>query len=108
MQNTSPFVAMQGVERQLKELLRNVDMDLLTLDEKKVLGGIKRLAADARLDIRDYELSETRDEQLKCARAAKRRLAKLHAAILAANMAFGAADIAQLSAQLEHIAARLK
>jgi len=98
---------MQRVEGQLKSLLRTIDTELLTTDEKKAFASIRRLTTDARLDIRDYELSETRDEQLKSATAAKKRLAKLQRAILAVGLVFSPADVAQLSAQLEQIEGRL-
>lgn len=103
MENQSPFLAMQQVEGQLKGLLRTVDPELLEADEKKAVATIRRLLIDTRLDIRDYELSETRDEQLKNMHEAKRRVAKLQAGILAAGPVFGPADVAQLSALLEQI-----
>jgi len=103
MENESPFLAMQRAETQLKALLRTVDMDTLTPDEKKVFASLKRLGGDARIDIRDYELSETREEQLAKAKDAKHRLAKLKSGIIAASMVFGAADVAQLDAQLDQI-----
>lgn len=103
MENTSPFLAMQRAETQLKSLLRGIDTDLLTPDEKKAVAGLRRLSADARLDIRDYELSETRDEQLKKATEAKKRLGRLQKDLLAAGNVFGPADIAQLDAQFEQI-----
>lgn len=108
MENQSPFLAMQEVERQIKNLLRIVDVDLLELTEKQALGGLRRLTADARLDIRDYELSETRAEQLKCAAAARKRLEKLQATLLATGVIFGPADVAQLSALIEQIAGGLQ
>lgn len=107
MENTSPFLAMQQVERLLKALLRTVDTDLLSTDERRVVSSMRQLTIDARLDIRDYELSETRDEQLKMMHTAKRRVAKLEASIVAASSVFGPADVAQLSAQLEQIQGRL-
>ena len=94
---------MQQVERQLKALLRSVDTDTLDKDERKAVATIRRLAADARIDIRDYELSETREEQVKKMHAAQKRLAKLEASMLSVGFVFGAADIAQLSAQIEQI-----
>lgn len=103
----SPFLAMQQVERQLKGLLRSVDTDVLDQAERKAMASIRRLAVDARIDIRDYELSETRDEQLKKMHAAQRRLAKLQASVLSVGFVFGPADVAQLSAQLEHIQSHL-
>ena len=107
MENKSPFLAMSRVEQQLKALLRSIDTELLEAGEKKSVMSLRRLAVDARLDIRDYELSETRDEQLKCAAASKKRLTQLEKAILAAGTAFGPADVAQLSAQLQEISGRV-
>jgi hypothetical protein len=103
MEHASPFLAMQRVEGQVKTLLRGVDADLLASDEKKTLAGLRRLMTDVRLDIRDYELSETRDEQIKCRQAAKKRLGELQKAILAVSAAFSPADVAQVSARLEQI-----
>jgi len=107
MESQSPFLAMQRLEGQVKAVLRAADTDLLGPEEKKALASVRRLATDARLDIRDYELSETRDEQLRKAAAAKKRLEKLEKAILAAGTSFGPADVAQLDAQLQQIAGRL-
>jgi hypothetical protein len=103
MENQSPFLAMQRAETQLKSLLRAIDTDLLQPDEKKAVASLRRLSTDARLDIRDYELSETRVEQLKKAVEAKKRLAKLQKNLLAAGDVFGPADIAQLDAQFAQI-----
>lgn len=103
MENQSPFLAIQQAERQLKSLLRSVDMDLLDQTEKKAILSLKRLAVDTRVDIRDYELSETRAEQLKYATAAKSDLAKLRTAVLSVGSAFSPADVAQLTAELEII-----
>lgn len=103
----SPFLAIVQAERLLKGLLRAIDTDLLDADQKKALASLRRLSADARLDIRDYELSETRTAQLAKMRTAQQRLRKLQAAILAAGDVFGPADVAQLSAQFEYISNRL-
>jgi hypothetical protein len=98
---------MQRVEGQLKALLRSVDTGLLELSEKKAVASIRRLATDTRLDIRDYELSETRDEQVRCAKAAQKRIDKLEKTILAISPIFSAADVAHLTAMLDHIHSRL-
>lgn len=108
MENTSPFLLMQQVERLIKGILRTADDDLLDAAQKKAVSSIKRLTIDARLDIRDYELSETRDEQLAKMAQAKKRVAQLQATILAAGPVFGPADVAQLTAQLEQIASNLQ
>ena len=99
---------MQEAERQIKTLLRSIDLDTMEQNEKKAVVSLKRLAVDTRIDIRDYELSETRAEQLKYAAAAKRDLAKLRGAILAAGSAFGPVDVAQLTAELELIEQRVR
>jgi len=107
MENQSPFLAMQQAENQIKGLLRTVDTDLLSPDEKKAVASLRRLGTDARLDVRDYELSETRAEQLQKAKEAQKRLKKLQAAVLAAGNVFGPADVAHISAQLEQITSQL-
>lgn len=94
---------MQQVERLIKGVLRTADTDQLSPAEKKAVANAKRLVVDTRLDIRDYELSETRTEQLAKMAEAKKHLSKLQANILAAGPVFGPADVAQLDAQLEQI-----
>ncbi len=103
MENTSPFLAMQRMDTTLRPLLRDLDLDELDSEQRKAVKDIRRLMIDAKLDVRDYELSETRQEQLKNAVKAKNRLFKLQADILLAGNVFGPADVAQLSAQLEQI-----
>lgn len=65
---------------------------------------------EARLDVRDYELSETRKEQLKNAAAAKKRLEKVRKDILAASEynIFSAVDVAQFTGDIDHINERLE
>lgn len=103
MENTSPFLAMQRAEVFIKSLLRALDVDLLTPDERKAAASLRRLSREARLDIRDYELSETRAEQLKKAAESRKRLSQLRAQVVAIGPAFGPADVAQLDASLEQI-----
>lgn len=66
--------------------------------------------AEARLDVRDYELSETRDEQLKNAATAQKRLVKVRKDILAASEynIFSAVDVAQFTGDIDHINERLE
>jgi len=107
MENESPFLAMQRAETYIKGLIRVVDTDSLSLDERRALAALRRLSAETRLDIRDYELSETREEQLKKAAEAKRRLDKLRGNLLAITDVLSPADIAQLDASLEYIKGRV-
>jgi hypothetical protein len=108
MDNKSPFLAMQRVEGQIQTVLRHLDPDTLDTNQRKAVGSLKRLAIDTRLDVRDYELSETRVEQVENAVAAKNRLAKLQQCILISGDVFGPVDVAHLSAQLEQINGWLK
>jgi hypothetical protein len=108
MENTSPFLAMQRVEQQVKLLVRQTDTDAFSMNERKELFALRRLAIDTRLDVRDYELSETRPEQLQNMQEAKKGLAQLEKGILAASAVFGPADVAQLSAQITQISSWLE
>lgn len=103
MESTSPFLAIQRLELQVKAILRQVNTDTLDAPGKKLLGTLRRLLVDARIDIRDYELSETRDEQLGKAEQGKKRLKQLRADILASSDVFGPADVAHITARLEQI-----
>ncbi len=77
---------------------------------RKVVTDLGGHITDARLDTRDYELSETRDEQLKHAAAAKKRLALVRKDILAASEydIFSAIDVAQLTGTVDHIIERIE
>jgi hypothetical protein len=109
MENESPFLLMQALERQLKGVLSAIDVYELPAAEQAVVTGLQHELVDARLDIRDYELSETRQAQVACARSARERLTIIQKTILAASEynVFGAVDVAQLTAQLEHIRERI-
>jgi hypothetical protein len=110
MQQQSPFYLMKNLQAQLQGKLASVDVLALPSEQRQVLGGLKRLLAEVRLDIRDYELSETRTEQLASAREGQTRLGELEKAILAASASgvFSAADVADYSARLAYIASHLR
>lgn len=110
MQQNSPYLLMQQFERMLLGHLSVIDIYDVPPAERKAFTSLKNEAIDARLDIRDYELSETREEQLQNAREAKKRLGRLHKHILAASEynVFSAIDVAQMSATLEHIKERIR
>ena len=105
MDNQSPFLAIKSLETQLSGILSAIDVYDLPAQEAKIISTLKREMVDARLDTRDYELSETRDEQLKNGKVAKKRLEHIRKNILAASEynVFSPVDVAQLSAQIEQI-----
>lgn len=86
-----------------------VDVLALPRAERELVEHIRRTAADLKLDIRDYELAETRPIQLKYLKDAKTQSEQLRASILKASGygMFGAADVAQLTATLEQASERL-
>ena len=110
MDTGSPFLLVKGLETQLSSVLSALDIFSLPKAEQKLVSGLKRDIVDARLDIRDYELSETRSEQLKNAVAAHKRLEHIRKGILAASEydVFTAVDVAQLTAQLEQISENVR
>ena len=71
---------------------------------------LKRDLTDARLDIRDYELAETKAEQLQLGKDARQRLASVQQGILAASQynVFSAIEVAQLSAQIAQLQEQLE
>jgi hypothetical protein len=105
VENQSPFLLTKQLETQLNSTLSQIDVYDLPAKEAKLINTLKRDIVDARLDTRDYELSETREEQLKNAKVAKKRLEHIRKNILAASEynVFGPVDVAQLSAQIEQI-----
>jgi hypothetical protein len=104
--NQSPFTLIKRLELQLNSVLSAIDIYALPAGERKVISALKREIVDARLDVRDYELSETRAEQQQKAADAKKRLEQVRKCILAASEynVFNAADVAQLTSYVEHIA----
>lgn len=71
---------------------------------------LKRDLTDARLDIRDYELAETKAEQQRLGSAASKRLASVEQSILAASQhdIFSPVEVAKLSAQIAQLQDQLQ
>lgn len=109
MSSTSPYILTKELETQLSGLLSSFDIYAMEQLPRKLVTDLRRQLTDARLDVRDYELSETRAEQLKCARTARKRLDQVRKDILLASEQdiFGPVDVAQLTAQLEQIIERV-
>lgn len=103
--NKSPFLQIKSLETEVVGKLRGLDVASLDKVEQKLIEQLRRDVTDARLDIRDYELSETRAEQLKKAKAGKLQIDKIRKGILAASEynVFSAIDVAELTAKLEQI-----
>lgn len=91
-------------------ILVQQDTDLLDRADLKLVGTIKQLLADARLDIRDYEMAETRADMRDAAIEALSRIDQARDAILLASERgmFSAIDIAELMAHFDHIASEMR
>ena len=86
------------------------DISRLPAKARDQLAQLNQNLQDARIYLNDYELSETREEQVKSAKNAKKYLGKASTNVLAASSAdiFKPADVAQLTAELEEIIVSLK
>lgn len=105
----SPFILVKRLESDVLRLLSQIDLLLLSTEEQQKIARLKNNLIDARLEIQDYELAETRENQLENAADAKRYLKKVRIFISDNNMnVFGAVDVAHLTAYIEQIADRLR
>ncbi len=110
MNSFSPYALAKQLEADVRGILSVLDVYSLGAKPARLVALIKRLAADARLDIRDYEMAESRTEQLKLRDASIERTAALQREILSASEynIFSAIDVAQLSALIDRIQERLE
>jgi hypothetical protein len=94
---------------QVGSVLSQVDLDLSNRTQIKLVGTIKQLLADVRLDIRDWEMAETREDMLRYGREARVRLEQAREAILLASQhdIFSPIEVAEISAQFDRFAAEL-
>lgn len=100
----------QQAAGQITGQLSAVDVDALDKAEQRTIKALKRAVIDTRLDLRDYEYADTAAEVAKHSRDARERLTGLRSLVLAAadTGIFGAADVAQLTAQFDAVADRLQ
>ncbi|MDB5181620.1 MAG: hypothetical protein JWP13_383 [Candidatus Saccharibacteria bacterium] len=91
-------------------ILSALDLDLLDRPQLRLVGTIKRLLADTRLDIRDWEMSDSRAEMQKNAAEALGRLDQVRASILLASEhdIFSTIDVAEISAQFDMFESELR
>lgn len=109
MQRTSPYDMVKDVERSVARVLSGIDAEELDPRAKDIVGILKREATDARLEVRDYELAETRAEQLERTRDSRDRLESLRKNVLTASQydIFSAIDVAQVTAHIDRIIGNL-
>jgi hypothetical protein len=101
----SPLAQIKGLETQIRAVISRLDLAELPKEERVIVTKLRNDLTDARLDVRDYEFSDTRVEQKGHGKQAIKRLESIRAGILAASEynVFNAVDVAQLSAQIEQL-----
>jgi hypothetical protein len=106
----SPSRMVKQVELQINANLRKIDFHKLSTNERDILAKLQQNLVDSRIYTRNYELSESREEQVDNAKKAKKWLEQAQKNILTASEfnIFGAIDVAHLSAQIDQIFSELK
>lgn len=105
MQHASPYDMAKDVERILMSVLSKIDLANLGPGPQGIVSTLKHQTADVRLYARDFELADTRTEQLGYAREGRRCLEDLRKNILAASQygIFSAIDVAHISAHVDRL-----
>lgn len=105
MPAVSAYLLAKRLERELNGLLATLDIYSLAAEPRQLVRSLRTGMADARLDIRDYELAETRTEQLRLRDGAVTRLDTVRKCMLAGSEhnIFSAVEVVQLSAHLERL-----
>jgi len=108
-EEVSPFRLAKDIGAQIAQLVANIDVDSLPREQRELLMLLKNQATDVRLDIRDYGMAETSEQQTRLAKEAADRLKNIQVTIVKVSEynLLGAADTAQLSAMAEQLIATL-
>jgi hypothetical protein len=103
-----PSYLIKQLSAQLNRIMRRLDRSELNSKEQAALTKAGQDLATARIYVNEYELSETREEQLESAKMAKEWLQDANKNILAASHIFSAIDVAHLTAQIDQIMGKLE
>lgn len=100
-----PLERMRRLERHILGLLTALDVDIIGRETAKTIALIKLHIGDARLDIRDFEMADSRAELVTMGEEALRRVEILHRSILRASESgiFSAIDVIEMTTGLEQI-----
>lgn len=98
----------QQLDRRIKIVIRQVDTETLSRQERHDVSQLKRALQEIRLDVRDYEYAQTREEQLKWAKLARHNLGALNTLLLRLDTVFGPVDVAELGATIETLQTALE
>ncbi len=110
MQGSSPLDQMRRLERQVLGLLAALDVDIIGPATAKAITQLKRNIGDVRLDIRDYEMADSRAELVEFGRNALKRLDTLRSSILRASESgvFSSVDVIEMTTSIDAISSGIK
>jgi hypothetical protein len=106
----SPSITLRRLETDVRRVIRGLNMSLLTKVERIALDELLQNLSDARRYLDSYGLSETREEQINYGKIARKWIARAKKNKLRASETgiFDPADVAHLSARLDHLRSILK
>lgn len=110
MEDRAPTNTIIELEAHIRKILSDVNPYEMSSKIRSTLADLGQVLIDSRIYTRDYELSETREEQLDKASRAKHYLEKARKDILIASEAdiFSAVDVAHMTAVIDQTISKLK
>lgn len=102
---TSLYLLAKRLTTDVTRVIARTDVAELEPQQRQLVQRLKGNLADARLDARDYEYAETREQQMRHAHEGRQRLSQARQDILVASGygLFSAIEVASLSAQIDRI-----
>lgn len=97
----------QQLDRRIKGIVRTIDPETLGRDDRELIQKLKLACNEVKLDVRDYEYAQTRDEQLQWVKITHHNLRAQETILLMLGDIFGPADIAELSAQIQLLQSKI-
>lgn len=96
--------------RLVSNLLARQDVDSFDRVQHKLMATIRQVLADARLDVRDFEMADSRVQMVENGSAALKRLEETRKHILQASEhgMFSPIEIAEITTELETIERDIK
>lgn len=110
MESKAPSAATKDLDGQVRRILRPIDVLSLNRRLREQITDLNQALTDSKIYAQDYELSETREEQLASAKTAKLYLKKARSSILALSEydIFSPLDVAHLTATIDQIISKLQ
>lgn len=110
MERQAPSKAIKDLDAQVRRILRPVDLLKQDRTVRESVATLGQHLHDARIYAVDYELSETREEQVDNAKQARKYLKAASHAVLTASQhdIFSAIDVAHIIAVIEQVRADLR